>query len=41
MRFYDHDGIEVDVQDPTFFTDKEELIEVQEAIAELLEHYIV
>lgn len=40
MRFYDIDDIEVDVQDPGFFIDEEQLIEKQEAIAEMFDVYV-
>jgi len=40
MKFYDHDGIEMDVQDPNFFIDEELLLTQQEAIKELLETYV-
>lgn len=36
MRFYDIEGVEVDVQDPSFFIDEEVLLEKQEAIEEML-----
>ena len=36
MRFYDHDGIEMDVQDPKFFIDEDTLQAQQEAITEML-----
>lgn len=36
MRFYDIEGYEIDVQDPYFFIDKDELIEKQESIEEML-----
>lgn len=39
MRFYNLDGIEEDVQDPSFFMEKELLLNLQEAISELLENY--
>jgi hypothetical protein len=35
MRFY-VDGIEMDVQDPNFFIDEEQYIEIKESIEELL-----
>lgn len=38
MRFYNLDGIEEDAQDPRFFIDEEELIEVQESIEEMLSY---
>ena len=37
MRFYNLDGIEEDVQEPRFFIDEQELIEIQESIEEILE----
>jgi hypothetical protein len=40
MRLYNLDGIEEDVQDPSFYLDKELLLQVQEAINELLENYV-
>lgn len=36
MRFYDHDGIEMDVQDPKFFIDEDLLIDTKDAIDEIL-----
>jgi hypothetical protein len=36
MRFYNLDGIEDDVQDPSFFIDEDVLLEQQEAIEEIL-----
>lgn len=36
MRFYNVDGIEEDVQDPSFFIEEEVLLEKQEAIEEML-----
>jgi hypothetical protein len=39
MRFYDVDGMEIDVQDIKFFIDEKELTETQEAIAEMLDLY--
>lgn len=36
MRFYDHDGIEMDVQDPKFFIDEDELQETKEAIEDVI-----
>lgn len=36
MRFYDIDGVEVDVQDPGFFIDEEVLLNQQESIEEIL-----
>lgn len=38
MRFYNHDGIEEDVQDPGFFIDEEVLLAQQEAIEEMLSY---
>ena len=40
MQFFDVDGIELDVQDPIFFIDEEQLIKQQEAIEEILEAYV-
>ena len=39
MRFYDVDGTEIDVQDPTFFMDEEVYKEQLEAISEMLSTY--
>lgn len=39
MRFYDVDGIEMDVQDLKFFIDEDELLIQHEAISEMLETY--
>ena len=39
MRFYDNNGIEIDVQDIKFFINEKKLTETQEAIAEMLELY--
>lgn len=36
MRFYDIDGIEMDVQDPKLFIDEERYKEISKAIDELL-----
>jgi hypothetical protein len=36
MRFYSVDGIEEEVQDPSFFIDEEVLLAQQEAIEEML-----
>ncbi len=36
MRFYDNDGIEMDVQDPKFFIDEDLLQAKLEAIEEIL-----
>lgn len=38
MRFYDIDGIEMDVQDPKFFIDEDELRETKENIVEILSY---
>ena len=38
MRFYDLDGLEMDVQDPKFFIDEDELIETKDAIEEMLSY---
>lgn len=38
MRFYDIDGIEIDVQNPGFFIDKKALLDLQEAIQEMLSY---
>lgn len=40
MQFYDADGIEMDVQDPKFFIDEEQLKYIQESIAELINNYV-
>lgn len=40
MRFYDIDGNEIDIQDPKFFIDEEQLRQQYEAIKELLDVYI-
>ena len=40
MRFYNMDGVEEDVQDPSFFIDEEVLKEQQEAIAEMFTWYV-
>ncbi len=40
MRFYDIDGIEVDVQDPSFFIEEDELTEYQDSIQEMLNNYV-
>lgn len=39
MQFYNVDGVEMDVQDPKFFIDEEQLCEIQEAIEEILSTY--
>jgi hypothetical protein len=39
MRFYNVDGIEEDVQDPSFFIDEDSLIDQKDAINELLDYY--
>jgi hypothetical protein len=36
MRFYDIDGIELDVQDPSFFIDEGELLTQKESLEEML-----
>ncbi len=36
MRFYDNDGIEMDVQDPKFFIDEDLLLDTKDAIEEIL-----
>ncbi len=38
MRFYNLDGVEEDVQDPSFFIDEEVLLAQQEAIQEMLSY---
>lgn len=35
MRFYDNDGLEMEIQEPKFFIDEELLQELKEAIEEL------
>lgn len=40
MRFYDNDGLEMDVQDPKFFIDEKILHEQKEAIEELWCTYV-
>jgi len=40
MRFYDIDGIEMDVQDPKFFIDEDNYKELKSNLEEILdEHY--
>ncbi len=39
MRFYNLDGAEMDIQDPKFFIDEDVLLEMQEAIQEMLNYY--
>jgi hypothetical protein len=39
LRFY-IEGDEIDVEDPKFFIDEDEIIEMQEAIEEMLENYV-
>lgn len=39
MRFYNLDGVELDVQDPKFFMDENELLENKLAIDEMIELY--
>jgi hypothetical protein len=36
LRFYDSDGLEIDVQDPKFFIDEEELKIKKDSIEEIL-----
>ena len=36
MRFYDVDGIEMDVQDPSFYIDVDKYTEIKESIEEIL-----
>lgn len=38
MRFY-VDGLELDVQDPTFFMDEEKYIEIKQTLDEMLSDY--
>jgi hypothetical protein len=40
MRFYNLDGVEDDVQDPGFFIDEEIMLNLQEAIEEMLSDYV-
>ncbi len=40
MRFYDIDGHEMDVQDPTYFIDEEEYQDLLESIEELINDYL-
>ena len=40
MRFYNIDGHELDVQDPKFFMDKEEYIEIKQTLDEMLTTYV-
>jgi len=39
MRFYDVDGHEVDVQDPTFFMDEDEYIQLKHTLDDMLNTY--
>lgn len=39
MRFYDKDGQEIDVQDPTFFMDEKEMRQEINYYEELLQDY--
>jgi len=36
MRFYNEDGIEIEVDDPKFFIDEEKLKALSEALEEIL-----
>lgn len=38
MRFYDIDGIEMEIQDPQFFIDEKQLKEILETIEEMLDY---
>jgi hypothetical protein len=40
MRFYNIDGIEEDLQEPSFFIDEDELTEYQDSIQEMLNNYV-
>jgi hypothetical protein len=39
MRFFDVDGIEMDIQEPKFFIDEEQMITLRDAIEEMLSVY--
>lgn len=39
VRFYNQDGIEIDVQDPIFFIDEQLIKELQDTIEEILSTY--
>jgi len=39
-RFYDVDGLEVDVQDPNFYLEKEVVITIKESIDAYLNDYV-
>ena len=36
VQFFDVDGIELDVQDPTFFMDEKEYTEIKQTLDEML-----
>lgn len=39
MRFYDLDGIEIEIADISFYLDKNNLLELQEVVTEILDSY--
>ena len=39
MQFFDMDGVELDVQDPRFFIDEEEILEKIETLTEMFNTY--
>jgi hypothetical protein len=39
MKYFDVNGIELEIQDPKFFIDEELMLAQQEAIAEMLSTY--
>lgn len=38
MRFYDVDGLEMDVQDPNFYIDVDKYTDIKESIEEILSY---
>ena len=39
LRFYDHDGCELDVSDPAFYMDMEDYQEIEKSINNMLSNY--